>query len=57
MNKRLIAAITTIIIIMVSASACIAGGEEEYTIVDDTGREVNFKGDAEKIVSLSPANT
>jgi len=57
MNKKLIVSIATILLIIVSASACITDGEEEFTIIDDTGREVNVMGVAEKIVSISPANT
>jgi len=57
MRRIIFATIITMLILMVSISACITDGDNEFTIIDDTGREVNFKGDAEKIVSLSPANT
>lgn len=46
-----------ILLIIVSASACITDGDKEFTIIDDTGREVNVTAGADKIISLSPANT
>lgn len=45
------------LLIVAFSAGCISGGDKEYSIVDDTGREVNIVGEASKIVSLSPANT